>query len=300
MSTSLAGRLCGWLFVTVAALTSAPYAAAADAAADYDARLRAAGERAGSDDTADAIRLLTELTRSHPERPEAFNNLAVLYARQGDLNRARELLARAIGTHPSYATSYQNLNAVLAELAARAYGQALQASSNDRPQPQLALIERAPAVAAPATAATVPTTTRPDAASSEPRATVSATAAAPTPAGVDDAQAHTAEVLATVHAWAQAWSAQDVGRYLAHYDRRFRPARGLSRSQWERQREKRLTRPSFIDVEIVRPTVRFAEPELAVVRFKQRYRSSSLRSDVTKVLRLRKRDDGWRILEERV
>ena len=61
-----------------------------------------------------------------------------------------------------------------------------------------------------------------------------------------------------------------------------------------------MTRPSFIEVEVVKPTVRFDDSDLAVVRFKQRYRSSSLRSDVFKVLRLRKRGEHWRILEERV
>jgi hypothetical protein len=70
---------------------------------------------------AEAIQVFTALTQDFPELPEPYNNLAVLYAGQGDYERAREALLMAIRTHPSYATAYENLGDVYAAMAREAY-----------------------------------------------------------------------------------------------------------------------------------------------------------------------------------
>ena len=49
----------------------------------------------------DAIRIFTELTQEFPELPEPYNNLAVLYASQGQYDKARTALEMAVRTHPS-------------------------------------------------------------------------------------------------------------------------------------------------------------------------------------------------------
>lgn len=66
------------------------------------------------------------LTEKHPELPEPFNNLAVIYAAQGDYENARLALQKAINTHPSYATAHENLGDIFAKMASRAYNQALE------------------------------------------------------------------------------------------------------------------------------------------------------------------------------
>lgn len=75
---------------------------------------------------ADAIRVFLALTDDYPELPEPYNNLAVLYAAQGQLDRARQLLESAIRAHPSYATAHENLGDVYARMASDAYHRALQ------------------------------------------------------------------------------------------------------------------------------------------------------------------------------
>jgi hypothetical protein len=70
--------------------------------------------------------IFISLTEDHPELPEPFNNLAVIYAEQGDFNNAREALQKAINTHPSYATAHENLGDIYAKMASRAYNQALE------------------------------------------------------------------------------------------------------------------------------------------------------------------------------
>lgn len=74
----------------------------------------------------DAIKIFTEITRKYPKLPEPYNNLAVLYAEQGQYDKARQALEAALKTHPSYATAHDNLAGIYAHMASQAYGRALQ------------------------------------------------------------------------------------------------------------------------------------------------------------------------------
>ena len=173
----------------------------------------------------DAIGTFVKLTEDYPELPEPYNNLAVLYASQGQYDKARAALEMAIRTNPSYATAHENLGDVYAKLASQAYSKALQLdSSNTGVQPKLALIAGVFALGAkgvrpttPAVTPATPTSTaapagKPTASTLGP-ATVSpppATAAsitraiAPTRAASSNAEI---DVEAAVTAWAAAWSA---------------------------------------------------------------------------------------------
>lgn len=89
----------------------------------------------------EAIATFTSLTQDYPELAEPYNNLAVLYAAQGQYDKARAALEMAIRTNPGYATAYENLGDVYARLAAQAYNKALQLDSgNTLVPPKLALI----------------------------------------------------------------------------------------------------------------------------------------------------------------
>ena len=90
----------------------------------------------------DAISTFTKLTEDYPELPEPYNNLAVLYANQNQLDKARTALEMAIRTNPAYATAHENLGDIYAKLAGQAYNKALQldASQAGTLRPKLALI----------------------------------------------------------------------------------------------------------------------------------------------------------------
>ncbi len=88
-----------------------------------------------------AIAIFTKLTEDYPELPEPYNNLAVLYAQQDQLDKARTALEMAIRTNPGYATAHENLADVYAALAGQAYSKALQLGSTSAAlSPKLALI----------------------------------------------------------------------------------------------------------------------------------------------------------------
>jgi tetratricopeptide (TPR) repeat protein len=103
----------------------------------------------------EAIQIFTGLTEDFPELPEPYNNLAVLYASQGNYDKAKSALELAIHTHPSYATAHENLGDIYAQLASRAYDRALQLDKNNSTaQLKLSMVKDLfnPQKAAPATA----------------------------------------------------------------------------------------------------------------------------------------------------
>jgi tetratricopeptide (TPR) repeat protein len=73
---------------------------------------------------AEAIAIFTQLNEEYPELAEPYNNLAVLYAGQGNYDKARAALEAAVRGNPAYATAYENLGDVYLRLAARAYERA--------------------------------------------------------------------------------------------------------------------------------------------------------------------------------
>lgn len=73
----------------------------------------------------EAILIFTKLTEDYKDLPEPYNNLAVLYAANGQYEKARIALEKAIRTNPSYMTAYENLGDVYGKMASQAYDKAL-------------------------------------------------------------------------------------------------------------------------------------------------------------------------------
>jgi tetratricopeptide (TPR) repeat protein len=259
--------------------------------------------------TSEAIELLVALTKDYPELPEPYNNLAVLYASQGQYERARQALEQSIRTHPAYATAYENLGDVYTKLASQAYDKALQLdSSNTTAQTKLALMRdlvssgvRPPKpAAAPAKAEVVaqaPTKAAEPAKAAAPEPKPAAAAPSePKPAAKSDEGAD--EVVKTVRAWAKAWSSKDVPGYLAFYGSGFKTPNGESRSAWEADRRARINAPSFIDVQVDSPKTTLRDNTATVV-FRQSYKSDKLNVSSLKTLSMAKSNGKWLIVQER-
>lgn len=140
----------------------------------------------------DALAVFQKLVEDHPDMPAPYNNMAVLYGAQGEYEKARAALERAIRTNPAYATAYQNLGDVYAQLASQAYSKALQLDKTDASvPPKLALLREltgGPAAGGSSTTATTGTAvaanTPAPAAAGKPAAGAAAKpAAAASPAG---------------------------------------------------------------------------------------------------------------------
>ena len=141
--------------------------------------------------TLEAIRVFTALTVDRPDLAEPHNNLAVLYAMQGQYDKARVELEIAIRIMPTYATAQQNLGDIYVRLAAQEYQRKVEMDKNSpsaqrkselikrlipdvatsaRPAPAPTPVAKAPsAPAAPASIAPPPA--KPAAAAAPPAAT---------------------------------------------------------------------------------------------------------------------------------
>jgi len=264
----------------------------------------------------EAIQVFTGLTEDFPELPEPYNNLAVLYASQGNYDKAKSALELAIHTHPSYATAHENLGDIYAQLASRAYDRALQLDKNNATaQVKLAMVKdlfssqkvaataprpetpRAPEKAkADIPKAETPKVEAPkvNVAKVEPKAPPKAAPTPPSAAGNDDK----AQITAALEGWATAWSAKDVKGYLGHYAPDFVPG-GESRAAWEKQRGERIERPKSIEVGVKVQSVK-VEGNEATATIRQSYKSDTLKTNSTKTVKLVKSGDRWLIKQERV
>ncbi len=89
-----------------------------------------------------AAPIFSKLIKEHPSLPEAYNNLAFIYASQGHLMKAQETLQAAFKNNPSYALVYENLNAIYAKLSRNIYEKAIGAEDTSRePLKNLYLID---------------------------------------------------------------------------------------------------------------------------------------------------------------
>ena len=271
----------------------------------------------------DAIKVFTELTQEYPELPEPYNNLAVLYASQGQYEKARSALEMAIRTHPSYATAHENLGDIYAKMASQAYDKALQLDKANAPlQTKLNLIkdlfvgserpskpgtgkpEAAKLALSTPTQEVSPPVTQPQAktpAAAAKSAPVKTAPAKPAPAKAPAKPAsNPEEVLSALNMWAKAWSENDVPGYLSHYATDFKTPNGEPRASWEAQRKARIAKPRKIQVDVESPKVVFSDSGRVTVTFRQRYRSDDLNISSSKTLVMVKMGDRWLIQQERV
>ena len=279
--------------------------------------------------TADAIKIFSALTDDYPDLPEPYNNLAVLYASQGKYDKAKQLLEKAISTHPSYATAHENLGDIYAKMASQAYDRALQLDhSNTATQTKLAMIQNlfagdtrnnetvvaqnTPVLSKSAVSAPIKVEATAGTNHLEPAPTASAVTASVATVTVTVAKAkaavvaepvvkkdNSAEITKTVMAWAAAWSSKNATKYLSFYAHDFKIPDGETRAVWESLRRERLGTPKFIHVDIRIKTVTLDDSAHATVKFHQTYRASNFKASGNKSLLMVKAGDKWLIQEER-
>ena len=278
----------------------------------------------------EAISVFFALTQDYPQLPEPYNNLAVLYASQGQYEKAKTALEMAIQTHPSYSTAHENLGGIYAKMASQAYDKALQLDKGSPAVPtKLAMIrELVPAGAARSnisptrlepvkpTIALAPNTVTGIApptpikksiapgviAAAKPAITEPEAVAKPIPTEVKQPSQSdiSATVLEALNGWAKAWSEKNSRAYLSFYAKGFKPPGGEARAKWEATRRERVAAPKSIQIAIVAPKITLDGSTHATATFKQLYRSDTLKTSTRKTLVLDKHGNKWLIEEERV
>ncbi|MGA0583333.1 MAG: tetratricopeptide repeat protein [Castellaniella sp.] len=81
----------------------------------------------------EAMAVWRQMTTDYPELPEPWNALAIEYARQGQLQLAREALDMALVSDPSFAPALENLGHVQMRLAQESFDRARAAGASTAP-----------------------------------------------------------------------------------------------------------------------------------------------------------------------
>ncbi|HBW62477.1 MAG TPA: DUF4440 domain-containing protein [Comamonas kerstersii] len=254
-----------------------------------------------------AIEIFGALTRDFPNLPEPYNNLAVLYATQGQMQKAAQTLEQATRVNPGYATAYENLGDLYARMAGNAYAQALQRDSNRKDvQPKLALIQQIPLNKSSSTRSVVPANERTPITVSSNTATAAASAARntsttaaaatkPTENSAEQQQAKAA-IESAIDAWAYAWVHQNMDGYYAAYSSKFAPNKG-DLSSWKAERRDRILSKQTItlDVNDLKISVNGSH---ATARFRQDYSADNYKDSTLKTMELQREGNQWLIVRE--
>jgi tetratricopeptide (TPR) repeat protein len=82
-------------------------------------------------DTAAAREVFLEISQRFPRLPEAYNNLAAIYAADGQYELARQALLSAIANAPNYSPARTNLGDLYVNMALDSYREVLRLNPND-------------------------------------------------------------------------------------------------------------------------------------------------------------------------
>jgi len=124
-------------------------------------------------------------------------------------------------------------------------------------------------------------------------------APAPIPA-VPASKALCEAVAPSVEKWIAAWNGKDINGYFSAYSDGFVPAQGLSRSQWESLRKKRVGKQGGISTVLKNITPAQCDGKTTEVYFTQEYGSEDYRDIVEKTLSMEYVGGAWKILKETV
>lgn len=265
-----------------------------------------------------ARRYYEQIISSHPELPEPRNNLAMVYLRLGEHDRAIDMLIESLNTHPAYATAWQNLSNLYKGLASEAYRKALSEEHNTSSVLDsiqliaLQSLDTAPSATAQIQLAQAPSTQKIEAFKQAAPATAQVAekpvvtdqpAVDSEPAAKPDKQPSTQpnfkqRLTKTLQDWVRAWDSKAFDDYVNAYTSNYQGNQD-SHQQWVEHRRSRVLRADPISVKISNIEIRSYNTSRAIVDFTQAYKSPTYQDRVVKRVDLINIDGNWKITRER-
>ena len=233
----------------------------------------------------EAIKVFEDLSKSHPNLPEPYNNLAVLYAQKGDFLAAKNALEKAIKTHPSYSTAHVNLGDLYTRMASESYNQALQIDkSNQSAKTKLSLIKRLFNFQPIGKNVALKISEENEKAESESNLNA--------PITINPSQ-----VNEFIESWKNAWSSKDFDNYINHYSLDFMNNKNQNYEKWKKFRKPRIIYKDEIFIEISNLYFE-VQKEIVEVSFNQTYKSNNISSTSKKTLILKNENGVLKIINE--
>ena len=235
-------------------------------------------------ETEEAINVFVSLTKSHPALPEPYNNLAVLYAQNGNFDLAKTALEKSIKTHPSYATAHVNLGDLYTRMASESYNQALQIDkSNKNAKTKLSLIKKL--------------------FNFQPikKNIVLTENAEEEIKSFNEIKNKEKNIDEKIHVmidnWKNAWMGQNFDQYIEYYSANFKNNKGMDLEQWKKFRKSRVINKPSINLKLENIEIS-KNKDLFSVSFIQKYQSGDIDSTTKKTLLIELIDGQLKIVNE--
>ena len=113
------------------------------------------------DETDAAIATFQALNEDYPELPEPYNNLAVIWAKKGEYDKARKALEVALATRPDYIIAHENLGDIYVRLAGIEYDRVAALDKKNKSAPAKLVLVRELFAATPTKSAPKPEEAQP-------------------------------------------------------------------------------------------------------------------------------------------
>lgn len=271
-----------------------------------------------------ALTCFQQWNREHPDVPEAYNNIGVLYAGMGMQVEARKWFESGLKQQQAYFSLHQNLLNLQSDMTRQAYASALQLDmTKNTAQPKLGMLGRITSVPdqvlsvvnASGVEKPVLSASHPSNGLSTPAPVVAAlpspkpAQAAPKPAPASPesvqepdtaaVQAQQSRIREAVLAWSAAWAQKDFETYIKAYAPSFNPGGQMSRAAWEEQRRLRILSKRQIQIELAQLKIQMTgAPSRATVTFIQKYESGAVVTVSRKTLEMLEEKGIWLISRE--
>lgn len=240
----------------------------------------------------EAIKVFEGLTKTHPNLPEPYNNLAVLYAQQGDFQKAKYTLEQSIKTHPSYAIAYINLGDIYTRMASESYNKALQIDdSNKSTKTKLSLIKKLFNFQ--------PVQKNIEIANNLKIKYDAIKIDEPDSKKIDTAikKIDLVEVESFINFWKTSWEQQNFESYINYYSLKFKNNNGQNFQQWKAHRKPRVTNKDKIEITLINVKIKELNNGFEV-SFIQEYKSGNMDSTTNKKLIIDTSDNELKIINE--
>lgn len=238
-----------------------------------------------------AVAQYKNLESDFVDSPEPGNNLAIIYSLQGNYAQAIEQLNQTIEAFPDYARAYENLGDTYVKIAQHEYQRGLDKTGEAIFKKKVRLSQNFNQIAAKLAAPQLFNQDTAQTGLNQARSPVDQSLSS------EMMSAHQA-IFETLNAWRNDWMSRDFNRYLSHYAQQFTPENDLTLEQWMDRKERIISSSGYIKISLSEIDVKVAQ-HTATTWFTQKYESDGKVIISAKLIKLRKIEDDWLIIEER-
>jgi len=226
-----------------------------------------------------AIETYNDLIERFPDLPEPYNNLAVLYAEQNNLSKAKEILQKALETNSTYSIAHINLGDVYTRMASEAYRLAFELDKSPVANNKLQLINELFSYSPNMQQKNL---TMPD-------STI----------GIKSKEKNIADIALLVERWKSSWENKDLESYFSTYSKYFKLKGEMNYRKWRKTRTEKIENKKEINIELTNFKYNYKDG-FWFVSMSQAYNSGNYSDKEEKTLVIISEFGSYKIIEENI